>query len=227
MVPVDWSGVRQHVGALADITDPAQDFQARFGHRYQLQPPLSATELTELQQQLGVALPTDYQDFLLQVGRGGAGPLYGIFPLTTVDGRWRWEGDGADLTDLGRLAEPFPLRPSTRRTLESLEARRPDPAAYVRADAQREAETLWYEQQHALVWDPRLTYGAICIADEGCALRRWLVVSGPERGNIWIDHRADGRGLTPEWLPGLERVTFGHWYLHWLDSMTARQSGHR
>lgn len=71
------------------------------------------------------------------------------------------------------------------------------------------------------------TRGAIPICDEGCALREWLVVSGPEQGHVWLDHRADGRGLTPAWLPHHRRVTFGEWYLHWLDELEAGQAGDR
>jgi hypothetical protein len=44
---------------------------------------------------------------------------------------------------------------------------RPDPNSFVRSDAYREAEQIWDEQYNALVWDPRLTYGAICISHEG------------------------------------------------------------
>ena len=219
MATVEWSGVRERINALREIANAAQDFDARFGH-YQLRPPLSATELADVHHQLGIELPVDYQEFLTRVGAGGAGPHYGVFPLVNVDGQWRWEGDGANLTDLAHLAEPFPLRASNWRAIESLDALRPDPNSFVRADAYREAEQIWDEQYNALVWDPRLTHGAICISHEGCALRRWLVVSGPEQGNMWIDHRADGRALTPDWLPGLDRVTFGQWYLSWLHATT-------
>lgn len=221
---VNWPEVRKRVKALTSHAHAGPDFQARLGHGYRLHPPLTASELAEVHHQLGVELPIEYQDFLLYVGAGGAGPYYGVFPLSKIDGRWRWEDDGADLTDLGHLAEAFPLRTSSWRTVESLEADRPEPMVFVRADAYHDAETSFHQRYEALVWNPRLTYGAICIAHEGCGLRRWLVVSGPERGNIWIDHRIDGGALTPAWLParkhsgglGSARVTFGLWYLDWL-----------
>jgi SMI1 / KNR4 family (SUKH-1) len=218
---IEWSGVRERVSTLGAIVNAAGDLHAlAWPHRYTLRPPLSASELEELHHQLGVELPIDYREFLTRVGAGGAGPLYGVFPLVNVDGQWHWKGDGADQTDLAHLAEPFPLRSSNWRTMESLEEQRPDRRSFIRADAYHEAQRAWDEQCNASVWNPQLTYGAICISDEGCGLYRWLVVSGPERGNIWIDHRLDGRGLTPEWLPGLERVTFGQWYMSWLQATT-------
>jgi hypothetical protein len=62
----------------------------------------------------------------------------------------------------------------------------------------------------------KLVNGAIPVCHIGCALRRWLVVTGPERGHIWCDDRADQRGLYPLRLHGADRVTFIDWYLDWL-----------
>ncbi len=56
----------------------------RFGaahHRYELAPPLTITELTELETDLGAALPEDVRLFATEVGSGGAGPGYGWIPL--------------------------------------------------------------------------------------------------------------------------------------------------
>jgi hypothetical protein len=41
------------------------------------------------------------------------------------------------------------------------------------------------------------TAGAICLEHIGCAQRRWLVVSGPARGQMWDDPRADELDLRP------------------------------
>ncbi|WP_406673816.1 hypothetical protein WBK31_35135 [Nonomuraea sp. N2-4H] len=61
-------------------------------------------ELAALEARLRVELPGEYRFFLLQVGRGAAG----IFPVRHVDGQWRWEGDGAGLTNLDTLEQPVP-----------------------------------------------------------------------------------------------------------------------
>jgi hypothetical protein len=63
--------------------------------------------------------------------------------------------------------------------------------------------------------------GAIPIAELGCALSEWLVVTGPEAGHVWCDFRADYRGIRPLALGTLERVTFLQWYGHWLDGALA------
>ncbi|MGB1284546.1 MAG: hypothetical protein ACPG44_08790 [Polaribacter sp.] len=55
------------------------------------------------------------------------------------------------------------------------------------------------------------------IADYGCALRYYLVVSGKEKGTIWLDQRADHDGITPVLNHKKEPITFTDWYINWLD----------
>ena len=64
--------------------------------------------------------------------------------------------------------------------------------------------------------------GAIPICEHGCQLREYLVVTGPERGNIWFDDRADWFGLYPDKTTGRERLTFLEWYRLWLDDCLAK-----
>jgi hypothetical protein len=64
--------------------------------------------------------------------------------------------------------------------------------------------------------------GAVPVCDIGCGSRFWLVVTGPESGNIWCDQRADYAGLTPMAGNGTPRLSFLHWYLNWLRKELAR-----
>lgn len=59
--------------------------------------------------------------------------------------------------------------------------------------------------------------GSLYIADYGCALRYYLVVSGKEKGTIWLDQRADHDGITPVLNHKKEPITFTDWYINWLD----------
>ena len=75
---------------------PVQVFGAD-GHRFCIHPPLSEKKLRDFEDDHQVRLPEDYRTFLGSVGRGGAGPSYGIFNLgETDDGfefrKWK-EGD--------------------------------------------------------------------------------------------------------------------------------------
>src|SRR5436305_7308991 len=66
-------------------------------------------------------------------------------------------------------------------------------------------------------WNPDNVNGAIPICHQGCANRDWLIVSGPEAGNMWHDARADLKGLSPIAIRKKKRVTFLQSYLSWLD----------
>lgn len=57
-------------------------------HKYQVNRPVTAEEVSKLEEKYGIELPDCYKSFVLQVGNGGigygdssAGPFYGIYPL--------------------------------------------------------------------------------------------------------------------------------------------------
>ena len=58
--------------------------------------------------------------------------------------------------------------------------------------------------------------GAMPICHKGRALRVWLVITGPESGQLWEDGRADYTGLFPLLLKDGSRATFSSWYGEWL-----------
>lgn len=110
MNPTTWSGVRERVLALREAPNAAQVFGAR-GHRFELLPPLSEVEVAEAEQEFGVGLPADYRSFLLEVGAGGAGPHYGLYPLQRDERGWAWnEGRGYAVTTLCCPSRSPPLQ---------------------------------------------------------------------------------------------------------------------
>ncbi len=67
------------------------------------------------------------------------------------------------------------------------------------------------------MFSPDRTVGAIVISHLGCAARQWLIITGPEAGRIWSDNRADDEDLAPLLDQHGAPMTFGRWYLNWLD----------
>lgn len=79
-------------------------------HQYRWNPPALLSEVEALEKTLGVTLPEEYRNFLLQAGNGGAGPAYGLFSVQEIPGWMDWplepeeppvlspERDAADLS---------------------------------------------------------------------------------------------------------------------------------
>jgi hypothetical protein len=177
-------------------------------HEFALNLPLTESEVAAFETAYNVALPEEYRLFLLLVGNGGAGPYYGLFRLGEMDdgfGFARWE-QGAFV---GKLAASFPHSGPWNDLTGVPDDDDNDEDTYERSLDE-------FEDRY---FDSVLVNGAIPICHLGCALRQWLVVTGPEAGNVWCDDRADRGGLYPLTAPGKERVTFYQWYRDWLDGV--------
>lgn len=76
----------------------------------------------------------------------------------------------------------------------------------------------WDRELDAHYWNPAIMNGAIPICDRGCALRRWLVINGDQKGFVWNDDRADNGGIAP--VLGGSRIPqrFTDWYTEWLNN---------
>ena len=86
---------------LADLRrlDPACTLFGARTHHNTLGPSLTASELENYERRLGLPLPAEYRDFVMEVGHGGAGPFHGVFQL---DG-----SASEDITDLEQIKKPF------------------------------------------------------------------------------------------------------------------------
>ncbi len=183
-------------------------------HGFHIHPPLPEQEVCQFEAMHRVALPQDYRGFLIHVGNGGAGPYYGLFKLGEMDqlratAPWT-EGGGF----VGILSEPFPhTGPWNDLTgqPENDESREDDPEW---EDEHTRQMDLWWDETY---WNPANVNGAIPICHLGCALRQWLVVTGPEAGNVWCDDRTDNGGLYPLTRGESRRISFIEWYCTWLD----------
>jgi hypothetical protein len=176
-------------------------------HGFVLNPPLSVSDIAAFEERYEVTLPQDYRLFLELVGNGGAGPAYGLFRLGEMDAGFEmkpWiEGEF-----VGTLSAPFQHTTPWNDIIGEPDEMS-DEEGYERALDE-------FERRY---FDPTLVDGAIPICHLGCALRQWLVVTGPEAGNVWNDYRADHRGLCPVTLTSKGRVTFYEWYRAWLDQV--------
>jgi hypothetical protein len=107
----------------------------------------------------GVLLPEPYRSFVAEVSDGDrAGPPgYGLLALADLPGDWGADRPGRD------LARPFPLTQS------------------------------WYWEVDERPWSeigpligPVADHGSIVLGTDGCGMNWHLVVTGPQRGQVWL-----------------------------------------
>jgi hypothetical protein len=150
-----------------------------------LGPRIETSELADLERQHGVSLPEGYREFLLQIGDGAPGPpCYGLTDLADAitGGDDAWLNAGDSLTDLKR---PFPFTQAW---------------VWEADEASEEGD------------DTHLGLGRLYLGTDGCGMNWPLIVSGQERGNIWL---VTGEGITPT-VPTRD---FLQWFEDWLDGV--------
>lgn len=180
------------------------------GHGGEIAAPLAEADVQAFEERHEVRLPEGYRAFLTQFANGGAGPGYGVFPLGLFDGSgdalqpWA-DGEGV----VGRLGRPFPLARAW-----NLSPSRLQPPVEFESDSD---EDRWHDDLDAEYWRAELVDGAFPICHHGCALRSYLVVSGPERGNVWLDRRAEYAGIEPHTDDAGRHLTFLAWYERWIE----------
>ncbi len=98
--------IQEKLEQLRALDTNYQVFNAQ-AHRYRLNPCLSSQQIDALEQRSQILLPAEYRLFLQEIGNGGAGPDYGIFPLEqSLECRWDdWEKWFPEMSDY--LQEPF------------------------------------------------------------------------------------------------------------------------
>jgi hypothetical protein len=193
----------------------APNREGRFGasvHRFEVRPPVAGDQVRAFETRYGLSLPSEYRGFLLHVGNGGASPDFGMPGLGealngTVSEPWRE-------SEVGDPAVPFPHAGpwNDRRGWPTSDRTRQGEPGYEAAflEQLRPFEMAYHS--------PRQVDGTVPLCDLGCGHRTWLVVNGPEAGNIWDDDRAAGAGLRPKQTRRLLRVGFLDWYHAWLSA---------
>jgi hypothetical protein len=178
---------------------------------FELNPVISEDRVEAFERGLSIHLPSEYRDFLIDIGNGGAGPCYGVFSLGTVD-------DGFEIRDwkvndniVGDPSKPFQFEEAWNDTSSMSSIDLYDDEEYWRR----------IEDFERKYWGSELMNGAIPICHQGCALRVWLIVTGPASGEVWDDRRSEYRGLRPVKLADGSKATFGAWYDEWLQRCLA------
>ena len=198
--------LRRDLQRLCELRQPGNA-----NYNYAISPPLDKAEVRAFETRHGVRLPEDYREFLRGVANGTWSSFGEVFRLGEMDdgfGYAPWNGQS-----VGDLSAPFPHTQAWNDVPAIVDTDLPEDAT----DEEEEAYEQAMELAEEPYWDTRNVNGALPISHLGCAIRIWLIVSGPERGNLWLDTRADWGGLKPLEDVSGARLTFYHWYRAWLD----------
>lgn len=165
------SKIQQLKNKLSQLIELDKSFEV-FGsesHRYKLNPCISIAQIQTIESHFQIQLPEDYRDFLLEIGNGGAGPGYGLLGVDT--------------------------------TLIDVEKTQPDCFSQVFSLTQEwnNLDLLQLNNGKSVseYFDDKFIRGTISVADYGCGIQARLVITGEQRGGIWIDDRTNEAGIYP------------------------------
>jgi hypothetical protein len=160
--------------------------------RYDFEPPLEERAIARFERRAGIVLPDEYRRFVGEVSSGGRGTRLGpphLLMLREAERVVKHEG--------GRLDAPFPLT--------SVDAMR-----LIRADARHARR----DPRPAI--DRDLKDGVLPLMDLGGGNEmHFLVVTGAERGRIWVVWE---RGWSPLWRL-VRGAPIPHGFVSWFRAM--------
>lgn len=183
------------------------------GECFELNPVVAEDKVEVFEQCHSIRLPSEYRDFLVRVGNGGAGPYYGVFSLGAVDDGFAVRDWKVNDNLVGDPSKPFRFEDAWN-----------DRSKMPPDDLLEENEEEYWrrmENFEKIYWSSELMNGAIPICHQGCALRIWLVVTGPHSGELWDDRRSEYEGIRPLELADRSRATFDAWHDEWLGQRLA------
>lgn len=153
--------------------------------RVQLGETLTEYKVSEFEDEHAIVLPDAYREFLLLIGNGGEGPPdYGCAKLGGVaeDMTANQQFMWSALPDID---EPFPFT-----------------SPWIWENGSDSDEGTRNEIHH----------GSLYIGNDGCGQYWHLIVTGPERGNVW---QLCGVGIAPT----SPKRDYLQWYEDWLDGV--------
>lgn len=166
-------------------------------HQYKFNPSLTLESVKIFEDTFLISLPTDYKEFLIEIGDGGSGPAYGLFPLAG------WNA-GLEINENNFLSTPFPH--SDKWDI--------DPEINSEIENYSEEYKKWEDEYCS----NKYITGSLRICHHGCGTVSLIVVTGTSAGQIWIDDRANDNGIFPDISKSTgERHSFVTWYNEWLS----------
>lgn len=163
-------------------------------HKYKFYSKISKNNVLQFENEHRITLPSFYREFILKFGSSGCGPNYGLMKL-----------------EYGVLDIPHNPKESDTIILSN-EFRLNN---YWNLENFPEDDYELWEKEYD---DSKWCDGMLRISHEGCGYFANLVITGEERGNVWMDARVSEGGIYPiNYHKGKMKTNFIEWYVDWLN----------
>ncbi|MEV6550963.1 SMI1/KNR4 family protein [Streptomyces sp. NPDC051597] len=188
------------IGMNTETCDPVELASLReiFASRPEAAPPAGWEAVRSFEAEHGIVLPEPYRTFVAEVcdGLRAGPPSYGLLPFAQTPPDW---GSGRHSR---LLAEPFPLT-----------------AAWMweNDEKDKENEEALSEPELEARMEAAFDHGSLLLGTDGCGMYWHLVVTGPQRGHVWLidEYGALPFGTSPGTSPMPGTPGFTGWVTHW------------
>ena len=173
-------------------------------HQYRLGSPVDLAFVRSIEEEYHFRFPEDYVQFITEVGDGGAGPGYGLYPFgyycTEVESTKEAKAREIYLRGLGRELKLLPIESEW---LEDF--------CISKEEYEKNPEKYFQGGKGSFNWDNDTPYGFFHLGTYGCWRDFGLITAGERYGQVFI---RDTEGAFE-----LEARNFQEFYQDWLNSI--------
>ncbi len=184
--------------------DPQLEMFGVADHQYRLGSPVDLAFVRTIEEAYHFRFPEDYVQFITEVGDGGAGPGYGLYPFgyycTEVESTKEAKAREIYLRGLGRELKLLPIESEW---LEDF--------CISKEEYEKNPEKYFQGGKGSFNWDNDTPYGFFHLGTYGCWRDFGLITAGERYGQVFI-HNTEG-GFE------LEARSFQEFYQDWLNSI--------
>ena len=164
-------------------------------HQYIFNNTIDENELLLFEKKYEIKLPEDYKQFLKTYGNGGCGPDSGLFKLE----------NGIYDIPLNKKQSKI-VTPKNEFRFNGF---------WNLEEISKDNYDAWEDEYDNIKWAD----GMLRIGHLGCGMYSNLVITGKQKGTIWIDSRTNEGGIYPaNYYNKTIKNDFLSWYLHWIES---------
>lgn len=184
--------------------DPQLEMFGVADHQYRLGSPVDLAFVRTIEEAYHFRFPEDYVQFITEVGDGGAGPGYGLYPFgyycTEVESTKEAKAREIYLRGLGRELKLLPIESEW---LEDF--------CISKEEYEKNPEKYFRGGKGSFNWDNDTPYGFFHLGTYGCWRDFGLITAGERYGQVFIRDTEGGFEL--------EARSFQEFYQDWLNSI--------